>query len=397
MKRSLKLASVGAVLTALVSLAMGQESRVYREGGNWVQEVSGNLAAAKNLRVKVESGSVRVVGGSQSGITYVIHRLAYTSSEEQARRELESYKLSTSVRGDTAWIVADWVGSRNRKCGGDFTIKVPRNLELVKVETEGGNIVTTGVAGRAEVQSGGGTIRMDDIGGSITAETGGGTIDVGNAGGDVSLRTGGGTIRVGSAKGKIVAESGGGSVSVASGLQGAVLQTGAGNIHIDKCVGNVRAITAGGSIDLGDIAGPVDIQTGGGSIRLASAKGYVKADTGGGMIELNGVPSAHAETGGGGIVAKFLSSGERADSFLETGAGDITVYLASDVAVSIRAAIEMANGHSIRANDFPAIHVNTEGGDWGPRTVTAEGNLNGGGPVLKVRTSTGNIVFRRAN
>jgi len=34
------------------------------------------------------------------------------------------------------------------------------------------------------------------------------------------------------------------------------------------------------------------------------------------------------------------------------------------------------------------------GGQWGPKTVTAEGNLNGGGPLLKVRTTTGDITIR---
>jgi hypothetical protein len=130
---------------------------------------------------------------------------------------------------------------------------------------------------------------------------------------------------------------------------------------------------------------------------LSSAKGIVHAETGGGSIELNGVPAARAETGAGAIVAKFVSSGgERNDSLLETSAGDITVYLAPDLNISIRASIELANGHSIRS-DFSEIRVTTEGGDYGPKTVTAEGNLNGGGPVLKVRTTTGDIVFRRGH
>ena len=63
-------------------------------------------------------------------------------------------------------------------------------------------------------------------------------------------------------------------------------------------------------------------------------------------------------------------------------------------AAVIRASIDAASGHTIHT-DFPEIHVTTEGGEWGPKTVWAEGRLNGGGPVLKVKTSTGNIEFRR--
>jgi len=397
LKQVFKVASIGILLTALASLALGQETRVFREGGNWVQEITGTLGAARTLHLKVDMGSVRVEGGSQPGISYVIHSRAYTSSEQQARREFEAYKISAYSKGDAAWIVGDWQGGRSRKFSGDFVITVPRNLELAKIETDGGSVRTTGITGRAEIQSGGGSIHVDDVGGTIEAETGGGTIDIGTVGSDVNVRTGGGNIKIASAKGKLNAESGGGSIVVISCFQGATLDTGAGNLQVERCQGTVRATTGGGSVDLGDIGGPVEIETGGGSIRLSSAKGPVKAETGGGCIELNGVTSARAETGAGGIIAKLLASGDRTDSTLETSAGDITVYLAADLSISVRANIELANGHRITASDFPDIHIASEGGDWGPRTVSAEGQLNGGGPVLKVRTNSGNIKFIRAS
>jgi len=397
-KTLLRFAGTFALLASLISLASAQQqNRIYREGGNWAEEITGSLTPAKNLRVKVDVGSVRIVGGSQPVINYVIRNRAYSSSEDKARREFDSYKISAYVRGDTAWIVGDWQGGRPKRFSGEFVINVPREMEWVKVETEGGSVSTTGIAGRADAESGGGSIHVDDIGGAINAETGGGSIDVGNVGGDLNLHTGGGSIEIRAAKGKINAESGGGSVVLISGLQGAVLETGGGSIEVKKCTGSVKATTGGGSIDLGDIGGPVEIETGGGSIRLGSAKGFVHADTGGGSIELNGVPGARAETGAGGIIAKFIAStGERTDSVLETSAGDITVFLAADLAITIRASVELANGHQIRS-DFSDIHVTTEGGEYGPKTVTAEGRLNGGGPVLKVRTTTGDITFRRAS
>jgi DUF4097 and DUF4098 domain-containing protein YvlB len=386
-----------AVVLLTLPLASAQQTRVYGDGGNWTQEITGSLAMVKNLKVKVDIGSVRVEGGSQQGINYVIRNHSYTGSEDRARREFENYKISAYVHGDTAWIVGDWQGGSPHKFSGDFVVNVPREMDEVKIETEGGNVSTSGIAGRVDAQSGGGTIRVDDIGGAINAETGGGSIDVGNVASDVNLHTGGGSIKVNSAKGKIEAESGGGSVNIVSGMQSAVLETGGGSIQVERCAGRVKASTGGGSIDLGDIGGPVEMETGGGSIRLSSAKGPVRAETGGGSIELNGVPSARAETAAGGITAKFVAAnGEHHDSELETAAGDITVYLAPNVNISVRASIEVANGHSIRS-DFPDIRVTTEGGDYGPKTVTAEGSLNGGGPVLKVRTTTGDISFRRAS
>jgi hypothetical protein len=140
----------------------------------------------------------------------------------------------------------------------------------------------------------------------------------------------------------------------------------------------------------------VEIESGAGSIRLGSANGRVEAQTGGGTIQLDRATSVRAETGAGAIIVKLVSSSDvRNSSTLETSAGDITVYLAKDIPITVRAAIEIANGHTIRS-DFGDIRVLNESGSWpGPRTVTAEGKLNGGGPVLKVRTSSGNISFLR--
>ncbi len=391
-----KFCKIGALLLLAMPLALAQQARVYREGGDWKKEITGSLPAAKNLRVKVDVGSIRVQGGSQQSINYVVRNRAYTSSEDRARREFDSYKVNAYVRGDTAYLIAEWQGGSPRKFSGEFEFTVPREMEWIKVETDGGSVSTSSIAGRVEAESGGGSMRLDDIGGAINAETGGGSIDVGSVGGDVSLHTGGGSIKVVSAKGKINAETGGGSVLVVSGSQGAVLETGGGGIQVEKCAGRVKATTGGGSIEVGDVGGPAEIETGGGSIRLSSAKGPVRAESGGGSIELNGVPAAHAETGAGGIVAKFVSSGgQRTDSVLETSAGDITVYLEPGLNITIRASIELADGHHIRS-DFSEIHITSEGPVYGPKTITAEGNLNGGGPVLKVRTTTGDIKFLRA-
>ena len=169
-----------AVLLSILPLASAQQTRVYGDGGNWTQEITGSLAMVKNLKVKVDVGSVRVEGGSQPNINYVIRNHSYSGSEDRARHEFDNYKISAYVHGDTAWIVGDWQGGRPHKFSGDFVVNVPRAMDEIKIETEGGSVTTTGVTGRVDAQSGGGSIHLDDIGGTINAETGGGSIDVGN-------------------------------------------------------------------------------------------------------------------------------------------------------------------------------------------------------------------------
>ncbi len=396
MKRSPQFVGLTFAVALLVPLALAQESHISRDGGAWSQEITGTLTAVKNLRVKVDAGSVILRGGQQQAINYMVHTRAKTSSEQDARRQFENFKVTAWVKGDTAWITGDWQGKPPRHFSGEFTINVPREMAWVKLETDGGGIDAMGVSGKVDAESGGGAMRLDDIGGGVNAETGGGSIDVGTITGDIGLHTGGGSIEVHHANGKVVAETGGGSVNIQSAGQGATIETGGGSIELKQCNGKAKVSTGGGSIDLGDINGPVDVDTGGGSIHLASAKGHVHAQTGGGGIELYGVPSAHVETGAGGIVVKLVNTGgERSDSMIETGAGDITVYIASDVAVTVRASVDLGNGHRI-TSDFPDIHIASEGGPYGPKTLTADGRLNGGGPVVKIHTATGDIYLKRA-
>jgi hypothetical protein len=96
----------------------------------------------------------------------------------------------------------------------------------------------------------------------------------------------------------------------------------------------------------------------------------------------------------GKIQAEFLGSSGATQSALDTGAGDIVVYVKSGVPLSVRAITEIAAGQGIRS-DFPEMKVTAEDGGWGPRMMHAEGALSGGGPLLNIHTSIGQIDIRR--
>jgi hypothetical protein len=392
-----KISQIAIVLLLGSLAALGQQSRVYREGGNWVEELTGSIASARNLQLDTERGAVRVQGGPQANITYTIRKRVSADSEQSARRQFDAFRVDVAHTGDAATFQAEWAGGKHAKLSADFTLQVPRELQLAKVATNGGSIAIQDIAGRVDASSGGGSLKLDRIGGSIKGETGGGSIEVGEAGGDVNLETGGGSIRIGAGKGKITAQTGGGNVVVMDGSQGAVLETGGGGIQVKRCQGSVRASTGGGGIELGMIDGPAELETGGGSIRLGGAKGIVRAESGGGSIELLRLAQcARAETGGGAITAEFVAPrGSFRDSVLETPSGDITVYLAPDMQVTVRAYVDLGNGHRIDSQ-FAELRPTTEGGEYGPSRIMLEGNLNGGGPVLKAHTTSGDISFLRS-
>ena len=72
----------------------------------------------------------------------MIRNRSYESSEERARRQFGEYKINTYVKGDTAWIVGNGKADVQKvlfRCDGERAAEI----ELVKIETEGGGIVTT--------------------------------------------------------------------------------------------------------------------------------------------------------------------------------------------------------------------------------------------------------------
>ena len=393
MKRIPKLAMLVA-LAVLASLPLAaQTSRIYREGNAWVEELTGTLPAATALRVHTDMGGISVEGGAQKDITYTVRKRIYNSSEEAARRELADFRVTAAKRGEVAVLEGN-AERRFRRFSAEFQVHTPRDVQQVKAETGGGPISVGHIAGRVDLNSGGGGVQISDVAGPVSAETGGGSVEVSNSSNLLDLRTGGGSIRITGSKSKVNATSGGGSISVGGASQAVSVETGGGSVQVQQCGAELRVATGGGSIEVGDVSGRAWLETGGGSIRLTSARGPVTATTGGGSIVLYKLmQGARAETGAGSITAEFL--GMSSESLLQTSVGDVMVYIGPQAKLTVRATLDMANGHQIRS-EFPELAIRSEGGQWGPRNYYLEGNINGGGPVLRVRTMSSNIEFRRA-
>lgn len=387
-----------ALVLALATLGVAQTdsaSKVYRDGNCWVEETTGTMPASRFIKVHTNAGSVSVTGSAQSNITYTIRKRVSASSEESAKRSFENLRVIANRQGDAAYFGGEGGGNWHRGTV-EFNINAPRTVDLVKAKTDGGNLQFSHLNGRVDAESGGGTVNLDDINGNVSSSTGGGSINVGTVNADLGIRTGGGRVTIGTVGGKLNASTGGESVHVENVKRDAVIETGGGNIMVQNVGGDLRGSTGGGNIEIGSVGGTMDVETGGGSIRLTGGgTGPIKAQTGSGSIHcFKVVHSVRAETGAGGITAEFMTmNGKFSDSTLDTGVGDIIVYLPSDLKVSIHASIDAANGKDAIRSELPGIRIQSEGGDYGPREMLAEGNLNGGGPTLKLHTSTGKIQF----
>ena len=146
-----------------------------------------------------------------------------------------------------------------------------------------------------------------------------------------------------------------------------------------------------GLIDVGQAGGQVAAESGGGSIKVRLAGG-VLCEAGSGSIQLVSVfGSLRAATGAGSILAELAGGKPLEDSVLSTGSGDITVFIPSNLAVTIQA-ISDSPGLQKIISDFPEIQARIQSRAG---RAEAQGALNGGGPVLKLAASDGTIYLRR--
>jgi hypothetical protein len=324
-----------------------------------------------------------------------VRKRSTASTEGEARKQFEQLRITASKLGDAVILEGRTMGRNLNRLAAEFVVQIPRLTPVVKAETRGGALSLSSIQGFVTGTTAGGAVKLDDIGGPTKVTSGGGAMDAGNIGADLFLESGSGAVSVERVSGKLFVRTGGGKVQIGSSGP-ATIETGAGNIEVNKCTGELRATSGGGNLNFGEIGGNLSAETAGGSVKLGSARGSVRVITGGGSVELWKVgQGAHVETGGGAIVVEFSSGRDQfRESYLHTALGNVTVYLQRDLGANVHASTEMASGVGIRS-DFPGLTITSEGGQYGPKSVFAEGQVNGGGPILRLRTTIGQIDIKR--
>ncbi len=391
MKELLSILFLGAALASAQS-----ESPITRDGAYWVRTIQGSLeASGGGLRVET-TGNVTLQGAAGGQATYTLKVRVRAADAREAEALLGRLSVKTGTEG--GWAYLKVTPPRLGSSGLELSVTGPRALRQVRAETLGGNVRASDWDGDFEARSGGGQIAVDRIRGRSELRTAGGEIDVGNVSGPVRCFSGGGGIRVDNAGASVSLETAGGEIVVHQAGGPVQASTGGGNIRIERAASTVVARTAGGLIQVQQADGPVTAESSGGAIQVNSANG-VRCESAGGAIRLRNVAGAvHAFANSGSIMAELLSGGRgsghgMADSILSTNAGDITVLIPSNLALTIQAMNESGGSGRIDS-DFP--QVRTQPGTLPGGPLVAEGTLNGGGPLLRVNVTGGTIYLRRA-
>ena len=183
---------------------------------------------------------------------------------------------------------------------------------------------------------------------------------------DLDLKTSGGSIRVADIDGEVKVKTSGGS------------------LKIESVKGNVFGHTSGGSIKLEGCTGDAEVNTSGGSISIGRVEGEVKARTSGGSISVDEVMGMIEAVTSGGSVSASISKQPGGDCTLKTSGGSVVVKLARDIKVDLDA---KTSGGSV-SSDF-SVEGRSE-----KHHRSLSGKINGGGPLLYLRTSGGGIRIK---
>jgi hypothetical protein len=322
-----------------------------------------------------------------------LHVRSQEPLENDARKQFANYHLGVGRKGGE--ILIQTVGPIDLSVRADLVLQLPEGTEAVHVDTLAGKITIQGKINHLELQTHGGDIELDSAE-LLRAVTMGGSVTVNHRIGDSFIRTGGGDIRVDASVGDLEISSLGGNIWLKAIAKGRV-QSGGGNIEVVRCNGSLLVRTAGGNINLGEMGGAVTAETGGGTIRVGVAHGEVVANTALGNIELWKVEhGVDAHTGMGRITAEFVGDHNTVrQSKLVTAMGDVVVYFAGSAPGTIHAVTGASPTKHI-LSEFAGLKISNGGAEYGPRSIAADGAIHGGGPVIEVRTTLGQIELRNA-
>ncbi|MFZ0979320.1 MAG: hypothetical protein WAN23_07940 [Candidatus Acidiferrales bacterium] len=390
---------VSALALALAGAARAHSrvdsSTARNSGPHLTSDLTGSIATrpGEHIRLSTELGSIVVHTHDADAVDYKIH-LETDASQKDAQKLLKSFTISSHDTPDGLLLKAESSARSSGRLWVTLELDIPKNNGL-DVTTGGGNIDATEIDGRVSLSTAGGNITAGNIGGGAHLETGGGNISAKSVAGELTANTGGGHITIGTVQGNATLHTSGGHIRVTS-IQGtAHLDTGGGNITLEHSGGELTAETGGGEIEVGEAAGLVRARTGGGGIRVVRVIGPTNLETSGGSIYLTQVDSpVKASTSDGGITAWFVSPPKSAGTCdLQSSAGDIVVHMPRNLAVTIDAEVARGNEHRVIVDPAFPLRVSYDDSSNGARTVRAEGSLNGGGPLVRLRTVDGNIRF----
>ena len=175
----------------------------------------------------------------------------------------------------------------------------------------------------------------------------------------------------------------GGDIGVASVTGNVRARTSGGDLKFARIDGELDAATSGGDVSLVEGTARAKLTTSGGDIRVERAGGPTEVSTSGGNINLDSVADLIGATTSGGNIHAAITGPIKHDTVLSTSGGQVKVKVVKDAGFELDAS---TSGGDV---DASGLTLTIENGGIGKSHL--KGSVNGGGPVLKLRSSGGDI------
>ncbi|MFQ5865059.1 MAG: DUF4097 domain-containing protein [bacterium] len=413
----------GLFLTLFIFLStnsLAQELR--REGRYYAAEITKNFTVKKGgtLHIFDVRGDIDVNTWEKNQVQ--IHELVKMDvfTEEEAATALKRFKSSYRQTGDVIEIGGE--GYYRDRIKSNLKVTVPHVFN-VELQTRGGDLTVSRLAGEVSLRTSGGDIALNEIDGIVDAKTSGGDIEVISARKKVTIKTSGGDLELEDIGGPLTATTSGGDITLRRSDAKVDIRTSGGDIELSDVGGEVKAHTSGGDVDIMNTKGSVDVHTSGGDIELRNIGGSLEASTSGGDIEGRSIQGgARISTAGGSIDLRDVKGGVRGKTAggdisveitlmdfkkdhrvdLRTAGGEITLYIPEKLPATILAEIEISDrweDYNIYS-DFPLTSSEDSKrekrrGRWGRRIIRSEGKINGGGDLIELYTTNGDIHIKK--
>ena len=286
------------------------------------------------LTLDSDLGTIEIVGGNGDDVFLTVIKGVNNVSAREADRQFDRFDLDIRQSSRGLEIIGDY-DKPGGKINWNRSLKVHFQL-TVPNNTE------------LDVKTSGGSIRIEDIDEAVVAKTSGGSMTLENIEGPLKANTSGGSIK---------------AYDIGDHAE---VRTSGGSITIENADGHVVAKTSGGSIKVEGVDGNVEANTSGGSITVKEVEG-----------------SVNAQTSGGSVTAEIIGQPQE-DMVLKTSGGTVTLYLEDDVRADIDAS---SSGGSV-STELPITIMGQK------KRSKLQGEINGGGPLLTLRSSGGGVKIK---
>ena len=313
-----------------------------------------------NLMLSVVDADVTVNTSDASSVTVDV--TVESRDTDKAMEYYEKQNFSVSLEGGTLHVVS----KPAKNFGESYNWRNPpyhwRNEIDIHV------LINMPTDVYSSIRTSDGDLAIEELTSGAEIRTSDGDIDIGQiSGGEIVIRTSDGSIAADLLNGP--------SVSI---------RTSDGDLMLGELIGNiVRAQTSDGDIVIETVSGEFEARTSDGDLYISNmTSSRAVAQTSDGDIKVSDVTgSLTVSTSDGDVVLELVDPREISVS---VGDGDVLVSIPSDISTTLDV---RASDGDVEMDAFSNFSGNIE-----DSRVT--GDLNGGGPTIRVRTSGGDAVLR---